>query len=182
MIGIVLAGGKSRRFGSPKWQACYEDISFEERARQTLVTTTTSQWSVVPAGQSMTSYQLEDDMEWRGMGPLAGIVTVMRHVPAEWYAICACDTPLLPSPVYERLVIERENQPVVAYADNRIHPLIALYPRSILSQFEAALRRGERAVMPHLTEATIVSFAERDWFKNVNTPSDYEELIGKEVE
>ena len=182
MIGIVLAGGKSRRFGSPKWQACYEDISFEERARQTLATTTTSQWSVVPAGQSMTSYQLEDDMEWRGMGPLAGIITVMRHVPSDWYAVCACDTPLLPPTVYERLATERGKQPVVAYADDRIHPLIALYPRSMMSQFEAALHRGERAVMPHLTEATIVSFEKQDWFKNVNSLNDYEALLGKEVE
>ncbi len=182
MIGIVLAGGKSRRFGSPKWQARYEDISFEERARQTLATSTTSQWSVVPARQSMTSYQLEDDMEWRGMGPLAGIITVMRHVPSDWYAVCACDTPLLPPAVYERLATERGKRPVVAYADDRIHPLIALYPRSMMSQFEAALHRGERAVMPHLTEATIVAFEEQDWFKNVNSLNDYEALLGKEVE
>lgn len=181
MIGIVLAGGKSRRFGAPKWKARYEDVSFEDRARQTLSTTTTSQWSVVPPGQSMTPYQLEDDREWCGMGPLAGIVTVMRHVTSEWYAVCACDTPLLSSQVYERLVLERQHLPVVAHADGRIHPLVALYPRSTLPQFVAALHRGERAVMPHLTEATIVSFEEQDWFKNVNTPNEYESLFGKEV-
>lgn len=177
MIGIVLAGGQSRRFGAPKWQARYEDASFEERARNILATTTATQWSVVPAGQSTTPYQLEDDTEWRGMGPIAGIVTVMRHVTSDWYAVCACDTPLVPASVYERLAMERRDQPVVAYADNRIHPLIALYPRAMESQFVAALYRGERAVMPHLTEATIVSFEERDWFKNVNTPNDYEALL-----
>ena len=182
MIGIVLAGGKSRRFGSPKWQARYGDISFEERAKNILATTTTAQWSVVPAGQSTTPDQLEDDKEWQGMGPLAGIVTVMRHEPSDWYAVCACDTPLLPPVVYERLTMERGERPVVAYADGRIHPLIALYPRSMLAQFEAALHRGERAVMPHVTEATIVSFEEQDWFKNVNSQNDYEALLGKEVE
>lgn len=181
MIGIVLAGGQSRRFGSPKWQARYKDASFEERARNILATTTETQWSVVPTGQSTTPYQLEDDREWRGMGPIAGIVTVMRHVTSDWYAVCACDTPLVPASVYERLATERSDQPVIAYADNRIHPLIGLYPCSMLSKFEAALHRGERAVMPHLTEATIVSFEEQDWFKNVNTPNEYESLFGKEV-
>lgn len=181
MIGIVLAGGQSRRFGSPKWLARYKDASFEERARNILATTTETQWSVVPAGQSTTAYQLEDDREWRGMGPIAGIVTVMRHVTSDWYAVCACDTPLVPASVYERLATERSDQPVIAYADNRIHPLIGLYPCSMLSKFEAALHRGERAVMPHLTEATIVSFEEQDWFKNVNTPNEYESLFGKEV-
>lgn len=182
MIGIVLAGGKSRRFGSPKWQVRYQGVSFEERARQTMATTTTVQWSVVPAGQTTAPHQLEDDHEWRGMGPLAGIVTVMRHVSSDWYAVCACDTPLVPPSVYERLATERGDRPVVAYADERIHPLIALYPRSMLAQFEVALRRGQRAVMPHVTEATIVSFEERDWFKNVNTQHDFEALLGKEVE
>lgn len=182
MIGIVLAGGKSRRFGSPKWQARYKGASFEDWARQALSTTTTSQWSVVPAGEPQTAYHLEDDEEWLGMGPLAGIITVMRHVPSDWYAVCACDTPLVPASVYERLTMKREGRPVVAYADGRVHPLIALYPRAMMSQFEDALHRGERAVMPHLTETTIISFEERNWFKNVNTLQDYEALFGKEVE
>lgn len=182
MIGIVLAGGRSRRFGSPKWQARYQGISFEERARQTLVPTTTAQWSVVPPGMVTDDYQLEDTVEWRGMGPLAGIVTVMRQNQDDWYAVCACDTPLLPSGVYERLALERDGRPVVAFSDDRLHPLIALYPRSMLPQFEDALRRGERAVMPHVTAATVVTFDERDWFKNVNTPSDYAAVLRKEVD
>ncbi|MCT4783253.1 MULTISPECIES: molybdenum cofactor guanylyltransferase [Exiguobacterium] len=182
MIGIILAGGRSRRFGAPKWQARYEGSTFADRARATLAPVTASQWTVVPKGTSPVSNQLVDDVEFQGMGPLAGMVTVMRHVDSDWYAVSACDTPLLSSTVYERLLANREDKPVIAYADGRIHPLVGLYPRTMRLSFEDALNRGERAVMPHVFEATIVSFEEAAWFKNVNTPHDFKQLRQKEVE
>lgn len=182
MIGIVLAGGRSSRFGKPKWKAKYHAMTFEDRARQILQSTTDTQWSVVPHGMATAHYQIEDDLQWQGMGPLAGIATVMSRQKSEWYAVCACDTPLLVPEVYERLVLERNRsiQPIIAKVGDRIHPLIGLYPRRILPMMEAALLRGDRAVMPLLEEAIFVTFEKSDWFVNVNTQQDYALFVEEE--
>ena len=91
MIGIVLAGGESRRFGSPKAFATFQDRYFYEYAVDALTPNCTDVFVVARpehVSQFPESVQVGTDaIEFAGLGPLAGILTVMQLKPSESYAV-----------------------------------------------------------------------------------------------
>jgi molybdenum cofactor guanylyltransferase len=86
-------------------------------------------------------------------GPLAGV-----HAGLEWvranrpdirYAVTiAADTPLLPADLVQRFLAERGTNAtlLVARSAAGVHPVIGLWPVTIASEIENALRQGERKV------------------------------------
>lgn len=178
MIGIVLAGGRSSRFGSPKGDALLDGRTLIEHGRHIIGAISVTQFVVVPPERTCENGMLHDREEWRGMGPMAGIATVMDHVESDWYAVIACDTPGLSADVYRALAskIEETRVPVVAMFDGRMQPLVALYPREWRSTFQACLARGERALYPLLTEVRTVEFVGDASWINVNEREQLEQL------
>ena len=102
--------------------------------------------------------------------PLLGVVTALDHARGRPVLACACDLPLLPAVLLERLAAAR---PPAAVGDGRrLHPTLALYPGDSL----AALRRAvadERPATEALAalEPAVIDASERETF-NVNTPED----------
>ncbi len=100
-VGIVLAGGQSRRFGSPKSFAEKDGKSFYQWSIDTLA-------PVVNSIVLITNRELEkrfldqgkveiftDVEQYSGKGPLAGIYTAMAKKPATWYAVIPTDVPFM---------------------------------------------------------------------------------------
>ncbi len=187
--GIVLAGGRSSRFGADKRIVEFEGESLVESACRRmaaavdgrLITVTGRRAEALPG-------------TWRGIvcadevpdrGPLGGLAAGLAL--AEFGAVVlAVDSPLVTVATLEQLAsIGRNSGRVAAVRTvDRWEPLVAFYPCSVLNDVRAALSQGKSA--PHrLLEqwgAIAVTSVDPCELVNINTRDDLRTALGKEPE
>jgi molybdopterin-guanine dinucleotide biosynthesis protein A len=124
---------------------------------------------------------LNDDPDLpRHSGPLAGILTALRHTATDWLMVVPCDTPQLPPDLVTRLLEEAlaRNRDIVVPSTNEsghpphLHWVCALIHKRVCPQTESLFVKGERKA-GHWVRAfdwASVSFANNNAFINVNTP------------
>ncbi len=113
-------------------------------------------------------------------GPLAGILTALRHCPTEWLLVVPCDTPHLPGTLVSQLLAEAETHQrdiVVPKTMQSGHPphmhwVCALIHKRVCPQTESLFVKGERKAGNWVRAFNwgSVSFADTNAFINVNTP------------
>lgn len=181
MALIVLAGGASRRMGTPKallpvgattligWQVERLGGAFGE----TLVATGPE--SPLPA--ALERLRVVDG--WPGAGPLAGIEAGLRATTREWAFCLACDVPLATLELARRLALAAAgHEAAVPRVAGRVHPTCAVYARRVLPRLREALQRGARrltAVAGELDVVWVEDVPER-LLANLNTPADLHRL------
>jgi molybdenum cofactor guanylyltransferase len=138
-----------------------------------------------------------------GSGPLAGIEAALAISDSELNLFVPVDLPGLPLEFLGWLAHRAETSEAIAtiprYGD-RPQPLCAVYSKRLASGLRDALRAGRRKVMVAIQESAsalgqaVDSFdvecvaaagparwaqlpALSDWFRNANTPADYEALL-----
>lgn len=184
-VGVLLAGGLSRRFGSPKAFARIDGDFFYERAIRALqphadeiVVVTLPEL----AQRFITNAKVITDLpEIAGCGPLAGIASAMENVDADRYIVMSCDMPFIDEGVIGKLVNFHETPITAVFADNRHHPLVSVWDSTVKTALFEALH-GKRYRVVQLMEENHVKWIkgseftddERRMFRNVNTPADLE--------
>lgn len=183
VTGAVLAGGKSSRMGRPKALLAHHGKSF-------ICTVTDVLREVLPrviiiaddpALAAGTGLPVFADIH-KNLGPLGGLHAALTWADSELVFIAPTDTPLLtPGDCAELLAAAPAEMITVAGDGTRLHPLIGLYPRSILPALENALHDGVRTFR-HFIEHCPCGYrihmmpAAATRLVNVNTPEDYESL------
>jgi molybdopterin-guanine dinucleotide biosynthesis protein A len=157
LTGILLAGGLSRRFGSPKELAELEGETLADRAWRLLGEVCDERLAVGGEG-------LADP----GTGPVAAIAAGLREATHELAVVIPVDMPLLTADAL-RLVARACRDAAVAQAG----PLPCAVARRALPAFETGERRL-RTVLDGLDTAH-VELDER-LLANVNTPADLDTL------
>lgn len=81
---------------------------------------------------------------WRDLiqncGPMGGLYTAMHASKARWLLCLSCDTPFVSAAVLQRLIDSAQPDTIsVAAEGDALHPLCALYPRSLLPMVKTAL-------------------------------------------
>ncbi len=184
MALILLAGGASRRMGSPKallpvggttlagWQVERLSGAFAE----TLVATGPAS----PLPDSLEPLRVVDG--WPGAGPLAGIEAGLGATACEWAFCLACDLPLVTLEVARRLAAAAAgHETAVPRAAGRGHPTCAVYARRVRPRLREALERGERRLTVVAAELDVVwvDGIEERVLTNLNTPADLDRLRGR---
>ena len=184
-VGIVLAGGLSRRFGSPKAFAKIGENPFYKLAVDALtphcetviIVTRPELIERYPAGLEI----IEDLPECAGLGPLAGILSTMEFVEADRYAVLPCDMPYVDEHIIGRLIKLHEKGVTAVIANERNHPLVSIWNRETKYFLRESLVEKQLSVMKLLEKLDVLwvtgnSLAENEEyvFKNVNTPIDLE--------
>lgn len=182
VLGAVLAGGASSRFGSPKWSAPFAGRPMGAWAVAALESSCASVVAVAsdPAVGALGVDVWSDEPP--GLGPLGGVRTALAGAGARGHAralVLACDLPLVGSALVEALLEwGAEDEIVAPLGATGPEPLCALYPVAALPAVERALARGERSPRRLLAELGFRAFpSERalaasgleDPFLNVNT-------------
>jgi molybdopterin-guanine dinucleotide biosynthesis protein A len=157
LTGILLAGGSSRRFGSPKELAEFEGGTLADRAWRLLGEVCDERIVVGPGGVADA-----------GTGPVAAIAAGLREATHEVAVVIPVDMPLLTADAL-KLLAGACREAVVAQAG----PLPCAVSRRVLPAFETGERRL-RTVLAGLDTAH-VELAER-LLANVNTPADLDTL------
>lgn len=190
VIGILLAGGMSRRYGRPKAFEKLDGKQFFEIAYDTLravcdevVIVTRPQFlERFPKGLNI----ITDHPDYDGCGPLAGIYTAMYKVQGEDYIILPCDMPLINDKLLVKLyhVHQKDhlNQVTVTDADGKLQPLVSVWSRSSMQMVKETLDHQKFAIkhalskldVQYVPSSLVTASAVR--FSNINTQEQYKEM------
>lgn len=114
------------------------------------------------------------------LGPLAGVEAAFATLESDWLLSIPVDTPFFPADLAIKMsqLASKEGVPVVAESGGRLHPVITLWPRSILPKISAALDNKELKLNDWFAnhEHAKLCFASEpgsiDPFFNINRPED----------
>lgn len=149
LLGVVLAGGESRRFGRDKATATLGGQPMALRVGRTLEARV-GRVGVVGRGSipdEALPWPVRPDVR-PGLGPAGGILTALdwaREVRARGAVVLACDLPLVPASLVGLLVGRLgPRRPVAPAGPGPLgsEPLCAAYPASALEAVERALAQG----------------------------------------
>ncbi len=182
--GLVLAGGRSSRFGSDKAAALLGGVPLLHWVLERLAPLCSELLvALAPAGRDPSLPELplptrlvRDETPYEG--PLAGIVAGLREARGARCIVTACDAPFLSRALLERM-LEREGDVVLARVGGVLQPLPGVYARqAVLAQATQAFERGERRILAAIAPLSVTVLEEDEVrrfdpdlasFLNVNT-------------
>lgn len=188
VLGVVLAGGLSRRYGTDKAFARLGDASLVRRAARSLEPVVAR---VVVVANDVEGHEAEglpvrSDLV-PGIGPLGGLHTAVSWAVEDGYrgvVVVATDMPFVPSGLLEALV-DRLGTEMAVVPESRsprgFEPLCAAYDVACLPAIECAIDREDRAVVSFFDDVHVgrldLAVVSRHGdpetiFFNVNRPED----------
>jgi molybdopterin-guanine dinucleotide biosynthesis protein A len=181
--GIILAGGKSSRYGSNKALVKVNGARLIERAvaamktvfEQVILVTNT------PDDYAFLELPMVQDLI-KGLGPIGGIYTGLETISEKAGFFVACDMPFLQEGLLRHMVDVREDfDAVIPRMDWMIEPLHALYTKNSLPVIKASIEAHEYQIVKCLQQLR-VRYVEREEllafdpkllsFFNINEPKD----------
>jgi molybdopterin-guanine dinucleotide biosynthesis protein A len=193
LTGIILAGGKSTRFGSDKASALLAGEPLLDWVAAAVAQVCGRVIVVRAAGQVLpainANYEIAEDFV-DARGPLAGLVTGMRAAGDGYAFASSCDVPLLRPAVIELLAARAAGRDgAIAVSGGFLQPLVAVYRvETCLPAFERSLAAGNAKLIAALDgldlaqvdEAALrVADPELLSFRNVN---EHRTLAGLETQ
>ncbi|MDX1643410.1 MAG: molybdenum cofactor guanylyltransferase [Thermoanaerobaculia bacterium] len=185
IVGVVLAGGRSSRFGSDKSEAELAGKTLAHRAAE-LLASATRRVLVADGGRGLL-VEYPSIPDGPGEGPAAGILGAARLSPGASILALACDLPLVPESLLRALARSGEGDWIVPRWNGRLEPLCALYRPPALEALAGNVAR--EIVAPHrliahpalrirfLDGQTLAAHgAPQEIFANINRPEDLERI------
>ena len=188
ILGVVLAGGKSKRFGEDKSQVKLHgkiliDYILSEIMDQfnEILVVTNNPIKFKDSSKILTTKDFEE-----GLGPLGGIMTAMKWIKDqkkdyEWISTFPSDTPFFTNKelkiFYENIDIKKSKLFFIKNKETR-HNIFGLWSLDLLKKLETDLQKGERKVEVWAdtvgVETINIEYEKRDPFFNINTKEDLE--------
>jgi molybdopterin-guanine dinucleotide biosynthesis protein A len=172
LTGVLLVGGASSRFGSPKALARLGDETLAERAWRLLGEVCDERLAVGKRADSLAlPFDLLDDgSEVRA--PIAGVVAGLRTVRHEVALVVPVDVPLLTGRSLRALAAACRDVAVPPSG-----PLPGAYRRAALPALERALGAGDLSLRAAIAELDVaVVDLDPTELVNINTQHDLERL------
>jgi molybdopterin-guanine dinucleotide biosynthesis protein A len=178
--GLVLAGGRSRRFGADKRVAVFHGQELVRRAVRTLASVAGPTLYVATGARperlpgTAGAVCIADSPP--GCGPLGGIAAALARTRAPGILALGCDLPLVRAATLERVLQAGlgAGRPAAVRGPHGWEPLIAYWPRAMYKQVRAALWLHVWALHELLerTGAAAVVGVDPAELVNVNTRAD----------
>ncbi len=186
ILGVVLAGGKSQRFGEDKCQVKLGDkllIDYilseiiEEFKEVLLISNNRIKYN------HSKKISLAKDTK-KGLGPLGGILTAMKWIKKnnknyKWISTFPSDTPFFKKQILNNFLEEIKNYKGELFfinSNNTRHNIFGLWSIDLLERLEKDLNNGERKVEMWANKIGVKSinmkFENKDPFFNINTKED----------
>ena len=188
ILGTILAGGKSSRFGEDKSIAKLGDKTLlghtinkiENEFTEILVISNNKEFNF----KNNKIHIVEDCIEGQ-LGPLVGILTAMKWVRKnnknyKWIASFPCDTPFFDIKFISELKIkikETSKKLIILNSDNKRHNIFGLWSIDLIETLEEDIKNGLRKVEIWTDkigyENLNINTKEFDMFLNINTKEDF---------
>ena len=190
MCGAAIAGGQSRRYGSPKSFALVGGRMLIERVLDALRGASDEQVIIANVPHDYERFRLPVRADTlQGAGAVAGIHAALLHArerECEGIVALACDMPF-PSPLLLRALVAHaraSNAQVGAPESDGprgIEPMCAYYATTCIEPIEQAVARGDLRVIGFHADVRVAVLPTADvarcgdphrMFMNVNTPDE----------
>jgi molybdopterin-guanine dinucleotide biosynthesis protein A len=186
ILGVVLAGGKSQRFGEDKCQVKLGDkllIDYilseiiDEFKEVLLISNNKIRYN------NSNKISLVEDLK-KGLGPLGGILTAMKWIKKnnrsyKWISTFPSDTPFFKKKILNNFLEEikgYEGKLFFINSNDTRHNIFGLWSIDLLERLEKDLDNGERKVEMWANKIGVKSinmkFENKDPFFNINTKED----------
>jgi molybdopterin-guanine dinucleotide biosynthesis protein A len=181
IAGVVLAGGRSRRFGADKALAQLDGARLIDHSLRALRGHADA-LAVSGSAALAASVGLDAVADAPGVaaGPLRGVLGALAWAKA---AGCShllsvpCDTPFLPDDLGPRLIAAAARAPVVAARAGRAHALCAIWSVGLAEAVATMANQDRQPSMQAVVDAldgAWVDFPDEAAFANLNTAEDLE--------
>lgn len=154
--GLILAGGRSRRFGSDKAAHEIGGQAMIEMAYEALRAVTDD--VIVSVRHEQQRYDVQAAYvvdRYRRMGPLAGLDAGFARARHDWLFVVACDMPLISGADVEMIIDGRRpgvDAVVARDVDGLMQPLCACYHRPVVGRQAKLLLQQRHLSMMGLLE------------------------------
>ena len=193
VLPVILAGGKSRRFGANKAVAKLGDKSLidytinklEPKFAEILVITNN------PIQVSKNNIFFIKDTMAGQLGPLVGILSAMEWVKNndknyEWIISFPCDTPFFEEKIIDKVINSQKSSDkklLFLKSGNKRHNIFGLWSIELMEQLRNDINQGARKVEDWAnkigTEIVEINSESDKSFLNINTKLDLEEAQKK---
>ena len=146
---IILAGGESKRMGSPKallnyhGQAQYLYLKELLEANNQIPLLSLAYPNQIEHGPIECLYDLED---YEPCGPMSALLSYHNTYPLAGAYLIACDMPGIGKREIGNLLKSKSNRPLAPVSDFGPEPLFAFYPLDLLCQLEFFHDQGEQSL------------------------------------
>jgi len=195
ILGVVLAGGKSQRFGQDKSQVKLQNKLLINYILEEIVDEFKE--ILIIANEQIKFMQSENISVTKdfksGLGPLGGVLTAMKWIKEnnkhyKWISTFPSDTPFFTKKelkyFYEKIEINESKLFFIKSKDTR-HNIFGLWSVSLIEKLEADIIKGERKVeiwADSIGVKTVnIDYKKPDPFFNINTKEDLEKAF-KEIQ
>ena len=184
ITGVILAGGKSSRFGSNKALAMVDGKPLVQHVAdlmsglfpECLLVTNT------PAEYEFLSLPMTHD-RYRDSGPLAGIHAALLQISTPRAFVVACDMPNLSPGLIQYLcnINEQEYDVIIPCLEKGQEPLFGIYHKKSLAVIDSYLQQNDCQIIRVLEDLQVRRVGEEEilsitgdlaCFKNINRPAD----------
>lgn len=191
LIGLVLAGGKSRRMGQDKAALIHSDgrplafrtVEILAAVCSKVVISLRHDQEAPPMIEESPQLTLIRDPEGFSEGPFTGMLSAMRSAPDADWLVLACDLPRLDVKTLRHLVSSRSpDETFLSYRsefDGLPEPLCAYYAADAFPILENAHANGSccpRKVLIH-NHCRLIDAHIPGALDNANTPEDWQSAI-----
>ena len=188
ILGVVLAGGKSQRFGEDKTQVKLNNKILIDYILSEIIDQF-NEILIISNNQIKFKHStkisiIKDIIE--GLGPLGGILTAMKWIKNnkkdyKWISTFPSDTPFFTKNelkiFYEKIKIKKNKLFFIKNKNTR-HNIFGLWSMDLLDKLESDIQKGERKVELWADSVDVeiinVDYKEKDPFFNINTKEDLE--------
>jgi molybdenum cofactor guanylyltransferase len=188
ILAVVLAGGKSRRFGEDKNHAKLDGVTLLDHVLKK-VSKEFDQILVISNEKIKTNYSpsiiVVPDCIKGGLGPLAGVLTSMRWIKEKkmkykWIATFPSDTPFFDISIIEKYKEKINKSESLLYfikSNHKRHNIFGLWSINLLDRLEDDLinnghRKVEKWANKIGVETIEINNNKFDYFLNINTKND----------
>ena len=189
IIGIILAGGKSSRFGEDKSNIRLGNKTLlehtidkiEKEFGEILIISNNKSYNF----KNKKIYTIKDCIEGQ-LGPLVGILTAMKWVKEnkknyKWIASFPCDTPFFDIRLVSKLKLKTEETSkklIFLNRDKKRHNIFGLWSMDLIETLENDIKNNFRKVEIWADkvgyESININTEKFDKFLNINTKEDLE--------
>lgn len=191
VLGVVLAGGKSQRFGEDKSQVKLGDkilidyilSEIIDEFNEVLVVSNNS----INFKKSKKISLIEDFK--KDLGPLGGVLTAMKWVKDnnkdyQWISTFPADTPFFKNQILKDFlqnINQEKDKLFFIKSNNTRHNIFGIWSIDLIDKLEEDLARGERKVEFWANSVGVknieMEFDNKDPFFNINTKEDLKKAI-----
>ena len=187
ILGVVLAGGKSKRFGEDKSTIKLNDKTLIEHTLDK-IKSKLNKIIIVSNDKVLKNYITINDCIDGQLGPLVGVLSAMKWIKDNnysynWIITFPCDTPFFNISIIDKFVeVSKLNDSLLYFvkSEEKRHNIFGLWSLKLIETLEMDIvknnhRKVEKWADKIGVKTINISYKEVDPFFNINTKDDFKE-------